>query len=260
MRRINASEARRAVSGRIGVFNGAHSVQRVFAFLVAVAVLNLSAVAAYASPGASAHAGEITVVGGATVDGSPAVSGQTIFSGSVFDTERNSLSTISLGNLGRVELAADTSLKLDFSGARVAGSLDAGRVRVFIPEGLSAAVKTPDAVVASDAGQPAVFSVATERGATTVVVQAGRVEVRAGEAQRRLNAGQSYSSAEGAQPQQGAGQSLTGGKRKGLFAAIAAAVAVVVIVLTARDDKQIPSSNCVGGPIILSGVMENPCF
>jgi hypothetical protein len=34
----------------------------------------------------------------------------------------------------------------------------------------------------------------------------------------------------------------------------------VFVVLAARDDKQIPSSNCVGVPIIGSDVTGNPCF
>jgi hypothetical protein len=139
-------------------------------------------------------------------------------------------------------------------------SLDAGRVRVYAPTGLSANIKTSDVAVASSREESAVFTVATERGATNVFVQGGKVEVRAGESLHRLTAGQSFSSAPAAQTQQGSGQNLSGGQRKGLFVAIAAAVAVVVIVLTARDDKQIPSSNCVGVPIVPSGVSENPCF
>jgi ferric-dicitrate binding protein FerR (iron transport regulator) len=260
MRRVKALAARRTINGRILLSTGARGARCALALLVAAALLNFSAMVAHAAHGAKAHAGEVTFVGGVTIDGSPAVSGQTVFSGSAFATEHNSLSTVSLGTLGRLELSSDTALMLDFNSEGSSCSLNAGRVRVYAPAGLSSTVKTSDVAVASYKEESAVFTVATELGATNVFVQAGRVEVRAGESLRRLTAGQSFSSAPAAQTQQGSGQNLSGGQRKGLFVAIAAAVAVVVIVLTARDDKQIPSSNCVGGPIILSGVSANPCF
>ncbi|MDT5294182.1 MAG: FecR protein [Acidobacteriota bacterium] len=267
MRRVVATAARRAGSDRIFPATGRRGRLRACALLVATAVLHLSVTAADASPGASSRAGEsslrageLTVVGSATIDGTPAVNGQTVFSGSAYTTDANSRSTVSLGNLGRVALAPDTSLRLDFSGAGIAGSLDAGSVRVVVPAGLSAAVKTRDAEVASDAGQPAVFSVGVVEGETTVFVQAGRVEVRGGEALQRLTAGQSFSSAPTPQTQQGSGQSLSGGKRKGLFVAIAAAVAVVVVVLAGRD-KMSPVDSacdaCFGGPIVPSGHTDN---
>jgi ferric-dicitrate binding protein FerR (iron transport regulator) len=280
MRRVEAfAVARLAVAGPIGFVNHTRRARRLdftraasraLALFIAATILNLSAAFAYASPVARKRAVEMRLMGvltratgGVTVDGSPAVSGQTIFSGSAFVTARNSLSTLSLGNLGRVELAPDTSLVLDFSGASVTGSLDAGRVRVYAPSGLLASVTTPDASVACDntSGQPAVFSVAIESGVTNVSVQTGRVEVRAASgAVQRLSAGESYSSAQTQQQDSPPQQNLSGKKRNGLFLTIAAAVAVVIIVLTGRDDEKIPNNGCEPGPVILSGQSEPRCL
>jgi ferric-dicitrate binding protein FerR (iron transport regulator) len=254
MRRVVATAARRAGSDRIFPATGRRGRLRAGALLVAAAVLNLSA----ASAGASSRTGELTVVGSATVDGTPAVNGQTVFPGSAYTTDADSRSTVNLGNFGRVALAPDTSLRLDFYGARVATSLDAGSVRVAVPTGLSAAVVTRDAEVTSDAARPAVFGVGVADGGTNVSVQAGRVEVRAGEALHTLTAGQTFSSAPTPQTPQGSGQNLSGGKRKGLFVAIASAVAVVIVVLAGRD-KMTPADTgcdtCFGGPIAPSAAM-----
>ena len=252
MKRVFARALTRRVTGSVCLRAG-----RALALLLASALLNLSAQPARASTAPPPRAGEITVAGGAAVDGSPAASGQTVFSGSAVSTAADSRSTVNLGALGRLELAPRTSLRLDFGGAAgTACALEAGRVRLFAPGGARSAVRTADAAVASVGEETAVFSVEYARGATSVSVQSGRVEVRAGEAVRRLSAGETYS---GAPAPQGPSQNLSGGQRKGLIVAIAAAVAIVAIVLAATGGgDQIIRGDC---PVVISPTGNiPPCF
>lgn len=251
MKRVFARALTRRVSVSVCLRAG-----RALALLLASALLNLSAQPARAST-PPPYAGEITVAGGAAVDGSPAASGQTVFSGSAISTAADSRSTLNLGALGRLELAPRTSLRLDFGGAGTNCALEAGRVRLFAPEGARSAVRTADAAVASVGEETAVFSVEYARGATSVSVQSGRVEVRAGEVVRRLSAGETYS---GAPAPPGPSQNLSGGQRKGLIVAIAAAVAIIAIALAATggDNDQIIRGDC---PIIISPTGNiPPCF
>ena len=53
--------------------------------------------------------------GSVTVDGSSADSGASILSGSTISTARGSSAVVSLGKLGRVELAAETTVRLMFT-------------------------------------------------------------------------------------------------------------------------------------------------
>jgi ferric-dicitrate binding protein FerR (iron transport regulator) len=226
---------------------------RALALLLASALLNLTAVpAAKASPGARAYAGEVTVVGEVRVNGSLAASGETIFPGNVLATSEKSRGVVNLGPLGRVELSPRTSLSLDFGGAGTACALEGGRVRVYAPAASAASVKTADASVSSAGGATAaVFSVESVGGKTSVVVQSGQAEVRAGGSVHRLSAGETYTTEPEPEP-----RGMSDDKRKGLYVAIAGAVAVVLIVLAARDsgnDDQF--STCID---VISG--ESRCF
>ena len=85
-------------------------------------------------------AGEILVTGksvdGQTpfvkVNGEAAQSGRSIFSSSIVATPENASAIISLGKLGKIELAPNTNLALTFSEKGISGDLTAGRVTVLI--------------------------------------------------------------------------------------------------------------------------------
>lgn len=84
-------------------------------------------------------AGEILVTGknadGQTpfvkVNGETAQSGRSIFSSSTIATPENAGAIISLGKLGKIELAPNTILALSFSEKGMSGDLTAGRVTVL---------------------------------------------------------------------------------------------------------------------------------
>jgi ferric-dicitrate binding protein FerR (iron transport regulator) len=223
-------------------------------------LLNLCAAPSFAAPTTATRAatGEVTFASGrVAIDGAPAVSGQTLFSGSLITTAEGSLLTLGLGNLARLELSAETSLKLDFSAPSVSGLLSSGQARLSIPPGLHANIVTANAVVVTDASQPAVFTVEVEPLGATVSVERGRVEMRAaGEAQTVI-AGEILSTSDGSQSQPPLQRGFSGGKRVGVVIGIAATIAVLIIALTGGDDGELPVRDC--GPIVPSGVTDNPC-
>lgn len=84
-------------------------------------------------------AGEILVTGrsnaGETsfvkVNGEVAQSGRSIFSSSTVATPENAGAIISLGKIGKIELAPNTTLALSFSEKGISGDLTAGRLTVL---------------------------------------------------------------------------------------------------------------------------------
>ncbi|HKG12184.1 MAG TPA: hypothetical protein VKB12_02555, partial [Pyrinomonadaceae bacterium] len=169
-----------------------------------------------------------------------------------------------LGNLARLELAGGTSLRLDFSASSVGGSLDAGGTRVYAPRGVAASLTTADAVVVSDmeAG-PALFSVRVNEEGTTLSVQTGLVEMRAGGRALTAAAGQMLRAAHGSAPEPAPpqGHNLNGKKKTGLFVGIGAALAAIIFVVTGREDKE-EELDFGGCPITLSPTdgPRPPCF
>src|SRR6266571_3447807 len=110
------------------------------ALCVAVAVLSVYTMVAFATSGQKAAGGELSASGQVTVNGQAAISGATVFSGAVIATAPNSSAVVSLGKLGRVELMPNTSTRLSFGDTNIAASLDAGRLRVSTAAGVSAIV------------------------------------------------------------------------------------------------------------------------
>jgi hypothetical protein len=213
------------------------------AFLcLALAVFNLhpaTLLATYAEGTPAPHTGEITSAGGVKVDGALAVSGQTFFPGSTFAVAPASLSILTLRNHGRLELSAETTLKLDFSDDQIVGALEAGRLRVFAPARVTARLMTSDATVLADSGQPVMFSVERGReGATTVSVEVGRVEMSTGNQTQTLSAGQMLSTSGGAPSLANKKERLSAGKKIGLGLGVAGLVAMIAIIFTGGEDEE----------------------
>lgn len=233
----------------------ADNVRRAFALLAAAALLNLSAAArATESARGPAPAGQVALAAGLRVDGLPAVAGQTVFPGSSLDTEEHSRTALELGNRARLELSGSTALRLDFSDEGVGGALGAGGARVSVPRGVAASLATSDASVTSDSADPAVFRLEVSAEGTTLTVQTGRVEMRAGGAARVASAGESLSAARGSRPAPPQGNSLSSGRRAGIFVGIAAAITVVILIITGRDGDELSTPPCPsvispGGPL-----------
>ncbi|HEX8500499.1 MAG TPA: hypothetical protein VF659_07915 [Pyrinomonadaceae bacterium] len=233
MRRFSGPRASRGVLINASLF--ARGVRRGLALVAAAALLNVAGVAA----AARVTAGQVTAAAGLTVDGSPAAAGQTLFPGSAFGTAERSPAALALDNRARLELSGGTSLRLDFDASNVGGSLEAGGARVYAPRGVAATFVTADASVVSDAADgPALFGVQVSEDGTTLTVQEGRVEMRAGGRSLTAAAGQTLRAAHGSGPEPAPpqGQSSSGKKKAGLFVGIAAALAAVIIIVAGQGD------------------------
>jgi ferric-dicitrate binding protein FerR (iron transport regulator) len=241
MREVFRPRARRGFLNIASPAAHACGVRRGVALLTAAALLSLSGRVGAAAPAPlPAPSGQVTAAAGLTLDGSPAVSGQTFFPGSSVSADEHSRPALALDNLARLELSGGTALRLDFSASSVGGSLEAGGARVYAPPGVAASLKTADAEVASDTeAGPALFNVSVSEDGTTLSVQTGRVEMRAGGRALTASAGQTLRAAHGSAPAPAPpqGQNLSGKKRTGLFVGIAAALAAVIIVIAGNDDE-----------------------
>ena len=237
------------------IFRGA---RRAAALLAVAALLNAEGPArASESVRRAAPSGQVTLAAGLSVDGLPAVTGQTVFPGSSFDTAEKARGMLELSNLARLELSGGTTLRLDFTDDGLGGTLGVGMARVSIPRSVAAALTTADASVVSEPDHPALFTLQVSAEGTTLTVQSGRVEMRAGGAARSAGAGESLLAVHGSEPAPPQGNRLSSGERTGLFVGIAAAIATVIIILAAGDDDDEVEEPCP--IIIISGEAPPGC-
>jgi ferric-dicitrate binding protein FerR (iron transport regulator) len=235
--------------------------RRAAALLAAAALLNAAGPARGAAAETArrpAPTGQVALAAGLNVDGLPAIAGQTVFSGSSFSTGEKARGMLELGNHARLELAGATALRLDFTEESVGGALGAGGARVSVPRSVAASLTTVDASVLSDEAEAALFALQVSAEGTTLTVQSGRVEMRAGGVARTASAGETLRAAHGSAPQTAPppqGHSLSGKKKAGLFI-VGGVIAAIVLVIAGQDDEEeeldfgpCPITLSPGGPI-----------
>lgn len=162
-------------------------IRKSITFFTAVAVWCVYSMAVLAAP--PDVTGEISVTGQVTVNGQTAVSNSTVVSGSTIVTGANSSAVVSLGKVGRIEIAADSNLTLKFSDNSIVGILSSGKARVSNAAGVATTVTTKDAAVIADAGQANSFAVEVECSHTHVDTTAGLVTMRSGTNDKQVAAG-----------------------------------------------------------------------
>jgi ferric-dicitrate binding protein FerR (iron transport regulator) len=133
--------------------------------------------------------GQLTVTGTVKVNGSAVGNGFTLSSGSKTTTAKGSTAVVSLGKLGRVELLPSSSANISFDGGSIKVALESGRVRVSSGSGIAARISTKDGEAVANATEDNSFTVDTTCGNTLVLVQSGRVELRAGGTVKQIAAG-----------------------------------------------------------------------
>lgn len=114
----------------------------------------------------SMPAGKLTGTGRFTIDGEAAQPGASVLSGSVIATGPDSVATVDLGSLGRIELRPNTTIRLSFAGNAVSVSLDnAGSIAQSLPAGVTGQVVLPSksAKVSVARGEVAVKSSGNSR-------------------------------------------------------------------------------------------------
>ncbi|NNE68276.1 MAG: hypothetical protein HKN33_17055 [Pyrinomonadaceae bacterium] len=126
-------------------------------------LLTLAVVACYsmvALAGDNKLAGEIVISGSrnavVTVNGEAAKSGRTIFSSSTIATPADASAVISVKNIGKLKVAPDTKVIVNFDEDGITGSIQSGKltvldsantVNITAPNGKVAALSSGDAVV-----------------------------------------------------------------------------------------------------------------
>jgi hypothetical protein len=164
--------------------------RKTLAASLAVAVLSVYSMVVLAAPGTKAPSGELSVSGQVTVNGQKVISGGTLFSDSVIATAEKSSATVSISKLGRVELAPNTSLKINFTENSIVGLLEGGSAHVSTLAGVSVNLTTKDGAVIVDGAQPTSFIVNVVRGNTAVSTQSGLAELRTGDVVKKVAAGE----------------------------------------------------------------------
>lgn len=211
------------------------SSRKFLAVSIAAAVLSTYSMLTLATTGA--RSGELSVIGEVSVNGQKVTSGGTIFSGSGIVTAKDSSAIASLGKLGRIELSANSSLRLTFADRAIVGFLDSGKARVSTPAGVSVNFTTKDGSVVVDGSQATAFTVNSENGKTAVVTESGVAELKSGATVTHIAAGESGVAGT---PQGGGtatgGNSLSGGALFALLAATGGAVVAIIFTATHRND------------------------
>ena len=220
------------------------------ALFVAAAVLSVYSMLTLATPGA--RSGELSVVGEVTVNGQKVTSGGTIFSGSAIVTAKSSSAIVSLGKLGRIELSANTSLRLNFADNSIQGLLDSGRARVSTPAGISVNLTTKDGSVVVEGKEATAFTVNTENGNTVVSTETGVAELRSGTTVTRIAAGENGVAGT---PQGGTAKKddddehgLHGGALAALLLATGGAVAAIIYATRHKNDLNFGGTVIVVSP------------
>jgi len=217
------------------------------ATFVAAAVLSVYSMFTLAAPGA--RSGELSVSGDVTVNGQKVITGGTIFSDSVIATAKDSTATVSLGKLGRIELLANTSVRLTFADNSIMGLLDSGSARVSTPAGVLVNLTTKDGSVMVDGSQATTFSVNTENGNTTVATELGLAELRSGKTVTRIAAGESGTAGTPqAKPDNDDEGGLHGGALAALLIATGGAIGAIIWATRKKDDLDFGGTVIVVSP------------
>jgi len=216
---------------------------------VAVAILSVYSMVVLASPAAKAPSGQLSVTGQVTVNGENTVSGGTVFSDSSITTADSSNATVNLSKLGRVELAATSSMKLSFTEKSLMGLLDNGTAHVSTVAGIAVNFTTNDGVVVVDGSQSTSFTVSVIKGVTSLTTHSGIAELREGDSVKQVAAGESaMAGTPDAKTDPGDDDDLlSGGETAALL--ILGAGAIAGILYAAMHDNDF---NFGGNPIIIS--------
>jgi hypothetical protein len=169
--------------------NKAGWLRRVTTFGLMLAVFISSTMFVLAAPDSSnskSLAGEIIVSGSGEksavqLNGERVYSGRTFFSSGVIATPETSSAVVNLGKLGRINLAPNSLLSLNFSEKNISGKLSAGQIKVFAGEGVSVNIETVDNVITNDAAQGGVFTVDVQSGATLANAESGSISLKNGQ-------------------------------------------------------------------------------
>jgi len=212
--------------------NISRSFSRVLVFTLSISLMCVQTLVAAALPAKGIAAAEITVKGPrnggekpfVVVNGERAFNGRTFFSNGTISTTETSSATVSLGKLGRINLAPSSSLSLTFAEGQIEGELSNGTATFSNTEGVSVKMNTPHDSVKNEGTSSSRFSVTVMGGQTGVAVESGTV---------RYHNGTALTSKQDDDDDDDDDDDWKGWAA---VAAIGGAIAVVVIIIALSDD------------------------
>ena len=224
---------------------------------VAVAILSVYSMVVLASPAAKAPSAQLSVSGQVTVNGENALSGGTLFSDSTITTAEKSNASVNLSQLGRVDLAPSTGLKLSFTEKSVLGLLENGSASVSTLPGVAVNFTTADGIVAVDGSQATSFTVNIVDGVTSLTTHVGVAQLNVNGTVRHIAAGETGSGNrptpqdtdddDGDTPGED-DDDLSGGETLALIAVGAGAVAAIIYAVTHDNDLEFGGTVTVVSP------------
>jgi hypothetical protein len=205
--------------------------RNIVASSLAIALFITSSLVALATPD-RALMGELTVTGfstdgtspSVTVNGERATSGRSISTSSVIATPDNSSAVINLGKTGRIELAPNSSVTLNFDEKTISGSINEGNVKVSSAPGVEVKVATEAGEITNETSKLNVFAFDAATGNTTA--ENGTLY---------LNNGKTLTTLQG----QDTTTDDDGGSVWVPVAIIGGAVAATIIYIATRDDDEL---------------------
>jgi ferric-dicitrate binding protein FerR (iron transport regulator) len=156
---------------------------------------------------------------------------------------------VNLSQLGRVELAPSSGLKISFTENSINGLLESGSAQVSTLAGVSVNFTTKDGVVSVDGSQPTSFTVNIAKGITSLTTHAGVAQLRVDGAVKQIAAGET-ATAGIPNPQDTPGEDdddLTAGETFALVALGAGAIAAIIYAAMHGNDVEFG-----GTPIVIS--------
>jgi hypothetical protein len=217
------------------------------AAFVAVAVLSVYSMVALATPGAKAS-GELSVTGQVTVNGQKVISGGTLFTDSTIVTAEQSSAVVSLGKLGRVEVAPNSSLRLSFVESNISASLETGNAHFSTLAGTTVNLTTKDGSVVVDGSQATSFTANSSQGRTSVATQSGVAEFRSGGSVKQIAAGESATAGTPNPQADDDDDGLSGGALAVLLLAAGGAIAAVLYATMHNNDLNFGGAVTVVSP------------
>lgn len=211
------------------------------AVIIALAQMPTACAATTEAAKARKFFGELSVRGTVEINGLPATTGLTIFPASRIETGEGSSATVSLGALGRVELLAESKVRLDFAQSVLTLALTEGALRCSLPRGVNAEVLTPDGYVSADTNASSLFVVRVERGRTSVETEEGRATLHLEDRSVEVRSGEHYAAGVDA-PRPSASdddEELSKGKKAGIIVVAVAAIGLIgSVIYLAVTDKE----------------------
>jgi len=170
-----------------------------------------------------------------------------LFTDSTISTANQSTASVSIGKLGRVELGANSNLRLSFSDKGINAMLETGTAHVSTLTGASVNFSTKDGTVVVDGSQATSFTVNASHGRTSMSTLSGVAQFRSGSTVKQVAAGES-ANAGMPSPQKDDDDGLSGGALAVLLLAVGGAVAGVLYAAFHNNDLNFGGSVTVVSP------------